>query len=246
MNDNKFIVEVENLAFRYNGESVLEDISLSVEAGDFLGIVGPNGGGKTTLLKIILGLYKPMAGSVRVLGELPHKVCSKIGYTPQQANIDKHFPINVFDVVLLGLLNESRYFGRYPAQTKRTVERALQEVDLYELRYRRFGTLSGGERQRALIARALVGEPKLLIMDEPTSNVDSWSQNQIYEILKRINARCTIILVSHDLGVVSTYVKHVACLNRRLVIHPTQEFTGETIEAMYRTPIHLVNHGMEI
>ncbi len=246
MNDQSPVVKTDQLSFRYNAENVLKDVSLSVEKGDFLGIVGPNGSGKTTLLKIILGLLKPDSGSIEVLGTTPQQASSHIGYVPQQVNMDRNFPINILDVVLLGCLNERPFFGRYSKREKEKAKEALQEVDLYDLRNRRFGTLSGGERQRVLIARALVGHPQLLIMDEPTSNIDSWSQNRIYELLQELNQRCTILLVSHDLGVVSKHVNRVACLNRTLVIHPTKEITGDSIRSMYQTPVNLVDHEMHL
>ncbi len=246
MSTNQPIIEINNVTFSYDKEKVLDNVSLDVHDKDFLGLVGPNGGGKTTLLKLVLGLLQPQSGTIRVLGQAPQNASSQIGYVAQLKDLEKSFPISVLEVVLLGLLNKSSFFMRYSSEDKQKALEALQKTDLHDLRDRPFGTLSGGQRQRALIARALVGNPQLLIMDEPTSNVDSWSQHQIYELLNQLNRQCTIILVSHDLGVVSRYVKRVACLNRKIVLHPTKEITGETIEELYRTPLHLINHELKI
>ncbi len=237
------LIEAQDVSFRYDGDLILEGVSLRVEEGDFIGLIGPNGGGKTTLLKILLGLLVPQHGRVRVMGRTPREVSSQIGYVPQQIHFDKEFPISVLEVVLLGCLGRSPYFGGYRPRERETAEQALREVDLLPFRHRRFGTLSGGQRQRVLIARALAGRPRLLVMDEPTANVDSLSQQQIYDLLHQINEKCTIILVSHDLGVVSAHVTRVACLNRRMVIHPTTAITDSMIQDIYQSHVHLVNHG---
>ncbi|MBN2329329.1 MAG: metal ABC transporter ATP-binding protein [Candidatus Omnitrophica bacterium] len=246
MNPDEKIIDIKNLSFGYGREKVLENVSLRIEAGEFLGIVGPNGGGKTTLLKIILGFLRPESGSVRVLGKSPEQSVSRIGYVPQHADFDLEFPISVHEVVLMGLLGQSSRFGRFRSQDREKTRRILTKVDMHEFRHRRFGDLSGGQRQRALIARALVGDPQLLIMDEPTSNVDSWSQKQIFDLLSEINKNCTIIVVSHDLHIVPAYVTRVACLNRTLVIHPTKELTSEVLENMYHTPVQFVDHEKKV
>ncbi|MGC9329180.1 MAG: metal ABC transporter ATP-binding protein, partial [Candidatus Hinthialibacter sp.] len=158
MKPDEKIIDIQNLSFGYNREKVLENVSLGVDPGEFLGIVGPNGGGKTTLLKIILGFFRPESGSVRVLGKPPEQSVSRIGYVPQHANFDLEFPISVQEVVLMGLLGQSSRFGRYSSQDREKTRSILAKVDMDEFRRRRFGDLSGGQRQRALIARALVGE----------------------------------------------------------------------------------------
>lgn len=242
MNRDRSVIEIENLFYRYDREPVLDDVSLIVKEGEFLGIVGPNGGGKTTLLKIILGFLSPESGTIRVFGGTPRQSASKLGYVPQHAVFDRDFPISVLDVVLLGLLGNVSPLGRFRARERVFAERVLQKVDMFELRHRRFGDLSGGQRQRTLIARALVNEPRLLIMDEPTSNVDSWSQKQIFDLLSVINRECTIIVVSHDLHIVPVYLTRVACLNRTLVIHPTKELSGGVLEDLYHTPVQIVDH----
>ncbi len=236
------VINIQNLCFGYDQDLILDQISLHVHEKEFLGIVGPNGGGKTTLLKLILGFLSPESGVIRVLGDVPKKAMSKIGYVPQHANFDRDFPITVLEVVLMGLLGNARRFGGFRPSDKERAEQILEKVAMQEFDQRRFGDLSGGQRQRVLIARALAGSPQLLIMDEPTSNVDSWSQRQIFDLLSKINAECTIIFVSHDLHIVPVYVTRVACLNRTLVIHPTKELTREALESMYHTPVQIVDH----
>lgn len=242
MNNQDRVIEIKNLSFRYDRDLILNDVSLSVNRGEFFGIVGPNGGGKTTLLKIILGFLQPQAGTVKVLGKTPRQAISGIGYVPQHAAFDLEFPISVREVVLMGLMGESPRFGRFRTEDKEKADRILTKVDMIDFINRRFGDLSGGQRQRALIARALAGNPQLLIMDEPTSNVDSWSQKQIFDLLSVINKECTIIVVSHDLRIVPVYVTRVACMNHTLVIHPTHELSSETLETMYYAPTRIVDH----
>jgi zinc transport system ATP-binding protein len=244
--EKKGVVEIDQVGFAYDGDLVLEDVTLTVREGDFLGVVGPNGSGKTTLLKIILGLIHPLRGKVRVFGRPPDQARHLVGYVPQHADLDSSFPINVTDVILIGRLGKASRLGRYKKIDRQTAEEAMQEVEIYDLRNRRFGTLSGGQKQRVLMARALVGEPDLLLLDEPTTSVDGRVEQDIYELLKRLNEKVTIILVSHDLGFISSYVKHVACVNRRLVCNPTNEITGDVIEACYSGPVHMLKHKCEL
>ena len=246
MSQKKDIVEIDQVDFAYDGNLILEDITLTVREGDFLGVVGPNGSGKTTLLKIMLGLIHPLSGKVRVFGQPPEHARHFIGYVPQHADLDSSFPISVMDVVLIGRLGKAPRLGRYRKTDRQTAEEAMQEVEIYDLRNRRFGTLSGGQKQRVLMARALVGKPDLLLLDEPTTSVDGRVEQDIYELLKKLNEKVTIILVSHDLGFISSYVKHVACVNRRLVCNPTNEITGDVIEACYSGPVHMIKHKCEL
>ena len=246
MSQKNEVVETTHIDFAYDGDLILEDVTLTVRKGDFLGVVGPNGSGKTTLLKIILGLIHPLRGKVRVFGQLPERARHLIGYVPQHADLDSSFPISVMDVVLIGRLGKAPRLGRYGKTDRQTAEEAMQEVEIYDLRNRRFGTLSGGQKQRVLMARALVGKPDLLLLDEPTTSVDGRVEQGIYELLKRLNEKVTIILVSHDLGFISTYVNHVACVNRRLVCNPTSEITGDVIQACYSGPVHMIKHKCEI
>lgn len=246
MNDKEAVVEISHVDFAYDGPLVLEDISLTVEEGDFLGVVGPNGSGKTTLLKIILGLLHPLRGQVRVFGKTPERARDLISYVPQHAELDTSFPISVMDVVLIGRLGKAPALGRYRKSDRQAAEEAMREAEIETLRNRRFGTLSGGQKQRVLMARALVGKPELLLLDEPTASIDGRVEQGIYELLEKLNERATIVLVSHDLGFISTYVNHVACVNRRLVCNPTRQITGDVIEACYGGPVHMLKHKCEL
>ena len=246
MNEKKPVVEVSQVDFAYDGPRVLEDISLTVQEGDFLGVVGPNGSGKTTLLKIILGLLHPLKGRVRVFGQTPERARHLVSYVPQHADLDASFPISVTDVVLIGRLGKAPVLGRYGKRDRQAAEEAMREAEIEALRHRRFGTLSGGQKQRVLMARALAGKPELLLLDEPTASIDGRVEQGIYELLKKLNEKVTIILVSHDLGFISTYVNHVACVNRRLVCNPTRYITGDVIEACYGGPVHMLKHKCEL
>jgi zinc transport system ATP-binding protein len=237
------VVSLEHIYFSYNNHLILEDISLDIYDKDFMGLVGPNGSGKTTLLKIMLGLLRPVSGRVTVLGNAPQKIHREIGYVPHFLESDRGFPISVIDVVLMGRLSRLPSLGRYTHSDLDVAEEALRSVDLYELRTQRFGTLSQGQRQRVLIARALAAQPRLLILDEPTTSVDFQTEQCIYELLKELNKKITLILVSHDLSLISAYVTRLAFLNRRLVLHPGGEISLGTIEGLYGTPIRVVEHN---
>ena len=245
MNDGprtKPVVELDHVTFAYDGFTVLEDVDMTIQEGDFLSIVGPNGGGKTTILKLILGLVKPAKGKVRVFGSHPENARHRIGYMPQYTSLDPLFPVSVLDVVLMGRLGPGMSFGAYRRKDRRLAEEALEKVELWPLKNRPFSRLSGGQFQRVLIARALVSDPDLLLLDEPTANVDAAVETELYELLHRLNERLTIVLVTHDLGFVSQYVKNVACVNRRLLTHPTCDISGEMINSIYGSRVHMVRH----
>jgi len=246
MNRNEPVIEIRDVDFSYDGHLVLENVSLSVEEGDFLGVIGPNGSGKTTLLKIILGLLRPLKGTIRILGKPPEHERGRIGYVPQQADLDQNFPISVMDVVLIGRLGRSSTVWKYGKDDYCAAETAMDRLKILDIRHRLFGTLSGGQRQRALIARALAGDPALLILDEPTVSVDGRVERDIYDLLRTLNEKATIMLVSHDLGFVSHYVNRVACVNKRLACHPIKEITKEIIEDFYSGPVHMVDHRCEL
>jgi zinc transport system ATP-binding protein len=243
------IVQITDLDFAYNGQRVLENVNLTVREGDFIAMIGPNGGGKTTLLKLMLGLLKPGQGEIRVMGRRPSRVSHQIGYVPQDVNINRRFPITAMDVVLMGKLAPGRRWSKNNAQDRRDAMEALDRIDMAGFADRRIGELSGGQRQRVFIARALVTGPRLLLLDEPTASIDSRGQTDFYQLLKRLNGEISIVVVSHDLLVVSTYVKSVACVNRRLHYHQQAEITGDMLEAMYPCtvedvcPVELVTHG---
>jgi len=238
------VVRLEHVCFSYDSGSVLEDVSLSLERLSFLSIIGPNGGGKTTLLKLLLGLIKPTRGDIQVLGATPEQSRRQIGYVPQYATIDPRFPITVRDVALMGRLGRIPLGKKYSEKDREIAAEALERVHLYELRNRQIGKLSGGQQQRALIARALASQPQLLLLDEPTAGVDDKIKQGLYSFLSELNEIMTIIIVSHDIGVVSRYAKTIACLNRRLVYHSEKEITPEMLAETYQCPVDLIAHGV--
>lgn len=235
-------VEIENVSFKMNGLSILEDINLSIDDRDFIAIIGPNGGGKTTLLKIILGLIKPTTGRVRVYGRSTHKSSDLIGYLPQHVSFDPAFPINVFETTLSG-----RYHGilkPYTDNDREKVLNVLDEVDMLDMRNRQISQLSGGQMQRVFIARALIREPKLLLLDEPMASIDPEMQSSFYPLLTRLREKMTIVLVSHDVGAVSSHVDRIACLNQRLYYHGPVEEAADGLEEVYKCPLELISHGI--
>ena len=238
------VIEVRNLWAGYEREQVLEDINLTVYEGDYVGLIGPNGGGKTTLIRVLLGLLPPTRGEVRIMGRPVRAGRSEVGYVPQVVEFDREFPITVWDVARMGRLGRRRLLQRYTAEDNEIVAQALRQVGLHDLRQRPIGELSGGQRQRAYIARALAGQPRILLLDEPTSSVDPHVSSSIYELLRQLNEQVTILLISHDMSAISTYVKTVGCLNRRLYYHGGREITAEMLEQAYRCPIDLIAHGV--
>ena len=234
-------IEIEDLSFSYGASPVLEHISLTVARGEFLGLVGPNAGGKTTLLKLILGLLEPTGGTLCVLGGTPKEQRTRIGYCPQYPAFSRDFPITVEDAVRLGRLGLTRGPG-YSAADRKAADRAMEAVEVKGIRRRRVGTLSGGQLQRVMIARALAADPEVLILDEPTANVDLRGGVDIFALLKRLGGEITIVVVSHDIGFISGYVDRVACLNRTLVCHSTAELTGEVIERLYGSHVSMIRH----
>ncbi|MEE3340022.1 MAG: ABC transporter ATP-binding protein [Hallerella sp.] len=229
-------IEIRNLSFSYEKTPVLSDVNFSVDAGDFLAIIGPNGGGKSTLMKLIVGLLKPSEGDVRVFGEkVPSKKVS-IGYVPQNTNRNLEFPITVAETVSTGL-------PLYKSNPQK-VKEALETVKMESFAGRRLGELSGGERQRVLIARALAADPQILFLDEPSSNIDAQGQEDLYGLLAELNAKMTIVIVSHDLMVLSNHVKSVACVNRTVHFHSGSKITPEMVQSMYGCEVDLIAHGV--
>ncbi len=236
------VIDLDGVSFAYNGAPVLEDVTFRVHARDFLSIVGPNAGGKTTLVKLILGLLQPSRGTVRLFGEPPIRGRHRVGYMPQQAALSAHFPVTVLEVVLMGRLKAGWNSVIYGKADRAAGLEALARMGLADLKDRPFASLSGGQRQRTLIARALVSEPDLLLLDEPTANVDAAREREFYELLERLSEEITIVLVTHDLGFVSRYVRSVACVNRRVLVHPTSDITGEMINRLYGSDVRMIRH----
>jgi zinc transport system ATP-binding protein len=236
------VITLENCSFAYSGVPVLEDVSLEVEEGEFLGLVGPNGAGKSTLLKLVLGLLAPDTGRLSVLGAPPVRSCGAIGYVPQFASFRRDFPITVEETVLLGRLGKTRALLGYRAQDRALARRTMEEAGVAELAARPLEALSGGQLQRVLIARALASEPRILLLDEPTSNIDLRAEVDIFDLLKELNARMTVVVVSHDIAFISQYVTRVACLNRTLLCHTASPISGEIIERLYGAPVRMIRH----
>lgn len=237
------VIELHSVWVRYSGLPVLEDVNLSVKRHDFLGIIGPNGGGKSTLLKVMLGLVTPDEGVVRVLGEPPEHARRNIGYVAQRSAFDHDFPASVWEVVLMGRHRVRGMVRRYDATDGSAAERALERVGMLGARRKQIGRLSGGEQQRVFIARALVGEPQILLLDEPLASVDPAMQSDLYELLGELRRTLTIVMVSHDIGAISVYVDTIACLNRKLHYHGSAELSPEVLEATYQCPVQLIAHG---
>ncbi|KUG26718.1 zinc abc transporter, atp-binding protein znuc [hydrocarbon metagenome] len=236
-------IEVKNLFFRYEDLPVLEDINFEVDEKDFVGIIGPNGGGKTTLIKILVGLLKSQQGTVNIFGKPVSVMNHLIGYVPQNFNFDSSFPISVIDVAKMGRINQSKKF-KNSAEDQLIAEECLKKVDMFEMKDKLIGNLSGGQKQRVLIARALSAEPKILILDEPTASIDSKAGLNFYELLHNLNEEMTIIMISHDIGVISQYVEKIACLNKKLVFHDSKEISREMLEQTYQCPVDLIAHGL--
>ena len=221
------IIEIKNLSFSYDKQKILENINLSVKEKDFLAIIGPNGGGKSTLLKLILGINPVKDGSIHTFGELPKKNLAKIGYVPQNTNVNTDFPITVIEVVLMGHIGEKRPLFGYAEHEKLCALGALGQVGMEKFANDKIGSLSGGQRQRVMIARALCAHPKILILDEPTASIDVEGQKQIYKLLETLNSYITIIVVSHDISVIMQYANTVVHINKTLSSHDTSSLKKE-------------------
>lgn len=240
---NNKLVQIDHVSAGYDKRLVLKDIVLSVEENDFLGIIGPNGGGKTTLLKVMLGLLKPASGSVRFFENnlpVPHL---NIGYLPQLNKIDRRFPISVREVVASGLIDHKPLFRSYTKEQQQQIEHVLEQMEIAELADRSIAQLSGGQLQRVLLGRAIVSHPKLLILDEPNSYVDKRFESKFYHLLEEINKEAAVVLVSHDIGTVLSLVKNIACVNETLHYHPGTEVSGQWLEETFGCPFELVGHG---
>ena len=235
------VVQFDGVSFSYGERPVLQDVTFTLRRGEFVAVLGPNGGGKTTLLRLILGLLEPASGSIHVFGSSPREAGDRLGYVPQYLRFDPRFPVQVLDVVLMGRLGPGRA-GFYRAADREAARGALAAVGVEELAGRSFAELSGGQRQRVLIARALACRPELLLLDEPTANVDRVAERMLQELLSELGRRLTVRLVSHDVGFVTRAVSWCLCVNRTVLVHPTAELDGTLVSAFYGAPMQVVRH----
>jgi len=241
--DDRKVIELKSIWAGYNGDHAIEAIDLVVHERDFVGIIGPNGAGKSTLFKVMLGLLTPTQGKISILGQPPASARNAIGYVPQYVDFDHDFPINVWDVVMMGRLSNRHLFRGFTTEDHDVVSQTLDELELTEYKDEALSELSIGERRRVYIARALASEPEILLLDEPTDSIDSRMNLKIFDILKTLNERITILMISHDLGVISSYVKTIACLNKRLHSH-SEKVQAEVLEEVYQCPIDMIAHGV--
>lgn len=236
------VIEIDNVSFNYGAVPVLEDISLKIYEDEFIGIIGPNAGGKSTLLKLILGLLQPGKGSIKKFNHDGKDLRNQIGYVPQHISFSRDFPVTVTEVVMMGHVTATSKLFRFNKNEISVAKHTMQALEIEDLDKRQVGALSGGQLQRVLIARALVCQPEILILDEPTSNVDMRVEEDIFALLKNYSEHMTIIVVSHDIAFISGYVDRVACLNRTLVCHNTESISGKIIEELYDAPVKMIHH----
>jgi zinc transport system ATP-binding protein len=235
-----YLFEMNDLSASYGSAIVLQDIDFKVSENDFIGVIGPNGGGKTTLLKIILGLLKPIKGRIIFNNELLNR--KSIGYLPQISTGDINYPVTVNDIVLSGLMISKGLISMMSATDRKKAKMVIDELGLSDMAGSTIDKLSGGQIQRVFLGRAIIGDPKLLLLDEPGNFVDTTFENDFYEKLRDLNRRMAILMVSHDVGTISLHIKSFACVNRSLHYHPSHEITNEDLLA-YDCPIQLVTHG---
>jgi len=226
-------LEFADVTFRYGEKPVLEGVTFEVGEGECVGMIGPNGGGKTTLIKLALGLLAPERGRIHVSGHEPHVGCRKVGYVPQQLHFDPKFPVTAGEVVLMGRLDRVAWWGRYRREDRETAQEAMNEVGLPESLSRPFAELSGGQRQRVLIARALVSEPEILLLDEPTANVDLSVEQMFLKTLDRLRMKLTIVMITHDLGLIERLTDEGLCVKRWVHRHALRDLDGETLREIY-------------
>lgn len=233
------------MSFSYNGEAVLSRVYFKIFPLDLVSLIGPNGGGKTTLFRLLLGLIKPNRGTIKIFGLNPDRARTRVGYVPQYARFDPRFPISVRDVVAMGRLS-NLHTGPYRSADREAALEALEEVALADLHNRPFSDLSGGQRQRVFIARALASKPDLLLLDEPTANLDRTTEAKLYELLRKLNERLTILMASHDVGFVTKFVKQCLCVNRNVILHPTAKLDGGIIRELYGSEMAVVRHDHQL
>lgn len=235
------IISLKDVSVQYDETTALESVSLDIYPDDFLGIIGPNGGGKTTLVKAILGAV-PHKGKITYAPTLSERGHRLIGYLPQQSEFDRSFPISVVEVVMSGLQAEKGLLKRYSAADRAKAMQLLEMAGVADIANRQISEISGGQMQRALLCRAVILEPKLLILDEPTNFVDNQFENELYTLLRRLNERMAIVMVSHDIGTITSVVKSIVCVNRTVHRHDSNIITAEQLEN-YHCPIQIISHG---
>ena len=236
------LVEIKDVYAGYGGFPALKGVNLDIYDNDFIGVIGPNGGGKTTLIKLLLGMIKPYRGTIQYFPGIREHKKLNIGYLPQFQMIDKHFPISVLEVVLSGLMNSKKLFAGYSRQEKDKARKMLRRMGITHLEENTIGELSGGELQRVLLCRAIISNPRMLLLDEPNTFVDNQFEGELYELLKELNEQMAILLVTHDLGTITPYVKTIACVNRVVHYHKSNVITEKQLSA-YNCPIQLITHG---
>ena len=241
-------IEIQNLDFAYGSQPVLSGVNLTISQGDYVAFLGPNGGGKSTLLKLCLGLITPQRGIIKLLGhEISHghnPALTRIGYVPQDFEGSIGFPVTVLDLVLTGRLSPGRYAWFWSREDKAAAQEALELVGLWQRRNWRLDRLSGGQRQRVVIARALASKPDLIFLDEPVASVDQEWQARLFELFEELNRRATIVLVSHDITAISSHVKSVTCVNQEVHYHPEPAITAQMLSDTYKCPVELIAHGI--
>lgn len=237
------VISLRDVSFSFDGTPVLSNVELEIQPRDFTLIVGPNGGGKTTLVKIVLGLLEPQKGTVKVFGTGPKDARRRIGYMPQHVQFDPHFPVTVGEIVSMGRLGHGSSIGPFRRGDRQAVDQVLEITGCAALKNRPFVSLSGGQRQLCLIARALACGPDMLILDEPTANLDPMVQDTFTDLLHRLNQELTVILVSHDIGFVTSHSNKVVCVNRRVQLHPTSKIQGDLVSMIYGDMgVRLIHH----
>lgn len=238
------VIDLEHVSFGYHNSPVLKDINFQVNSGEFVGIIGPNGGGKTTLLRLIMGFLKPTSGNIKIFDRPSQAAANQLAYVPQTTRFDKQFPISVWEVVLSGRLSHLPWYGIYRKIDKVAALEALEKVSMLEFQNKAFGTLSGGQAQRVLIARALASHPKLLLLDEPTASVDAQAETEIYNLLKELRGKMTILMVTHNLQVAIKLVDRVLCVRGEVIAIKTEEVCEHFALGLYHTPLINIKHDL--
>jgi zinc transport system ATP-binding protein len=235
------IITIRDLSFNYDSLCALKHVDLDIYADDFVGIIGPNGGGKSTLIKAIMGIV-PYSGTIEYSESLLRNKKPHIGYLPQTSNFDKAFPISVLEVVMSGLQSERGLWRGYGKKERRRAMETLERASLSDLANRAIGELSGGQLQRVMLCRAIISEPKLLVLDEPTNFVDNRFENELYNLLHHLSHNMAIMMVSHDVGTISSVVNNIVCVNRHVHRHDSNMITEEQL-LNYNCPIQIITHG---